>query len=211
MDKNNVRKWIEKDKLVAVIRGLDKKEGIQLSNACVDGGIKIIEVAYTTPDASEVLATLKKTHHNHVLLGAGTVLNGNDCKEAIHHGASFIVSPGFSEDVADTCEKEGILYIPGCMTPSDMMRAMAYGLPIVKLFPASVLGVAYLQAMKGPFPALEFMATGGINQENIHAWLKAGACSVGLGSAITTYGKHGDYCGMKEAVQGLIDAVKGES
>ena len=211
MDINNVREQIEKEKLVAVIRGFDKIEGIRLSETCIEGGMQIIEVAFTTPDAGDVLATLKKTHGNKVLLGAGTVLNASDCQEAINCGASFIVSPGFSKEVAKSCQKEGILYIPGCMTPTDMMQARSFDLPIVKLFPASVLGVSYLKAMKGPFPDLKFMATGGIKQENIHEWLDAGVCSVGLGSAVTGYGKNGDYNGMKETVRQLIDSVKGES
>lgn len=163
---------IKQEKIIPVIKIDDKEDTIPLLNALSSGGINIGEITFRTDAAAEAIA-IAKAHCKNVLIGAGTVICAKQAEAAVNAGAEFIVSPGFSEEVAVYCRKNKILYIPGCITPTEIMAAIAEGIKIIKFFPAeSYGGIKTLKALAAAFPAVKFIPTGGINKDNIREYLK---------------------------------------
>ncbi|HCZ05811.1 MAG: 2-dehydro-3-deoxyphosphogluconate aldolase / (4S)-4-hydroxy-2-oxoglutarate aldolase [Thermotogota bacterium] len=180
MDPLNLMK---KEKIVAVLRGKSYEEAVEKVEALYRGGIKIIEITFTVPEADKVIESLSNKWED-VLIGAGTVLDVGMCRKAIGSGARFVVSPHVDEEISRECEEEGVPYFPGVMTPTEVVKALKMGRKMLKLFPGSALGPSYVKALKGPFPDVEFMPTGGVSLENVCEWLKAGCFAVGVGSQL---------------------------
>ena len=184
-------------KIVAVIRGKDAEEATLVAEAAIEGGLKAIEVTYTTPDVAQVFQKLSSSN---VLIGAGTVLDAETARHALLHGAQFVVSPHFDSDIAKLCNRYSVPYLPGCMTIKEMVQANEYGCDILKLFPANGFDPSFIGSVNGPLPHVRIMPTGGININNMNAWLDAGAVAVGIGSDLTkAYRSSGE-----EAVSNLV-------
>lgn len=179
MLKHDILSQLSETKVVAVIRGNSAEEAVELSKAAVQGGIRAIELTYTTPHVQRVFEALE---NEDVLLGAGSVLDPETARHAILAGAKFIVSPSFSEDIAPVCNRYGIPYLPGCMTIREMVKALESGSDIIKLFPANNFDPSFIKSVNGPLPHVRIMPTGGVNLENIQDWLAAGAVAVGIAS-----------------------------
>ena len=198
MLKQEIISLLQQEKIVAVIRGRNATEALEISNASIKGGIRIIELTYTTPFVEEVF---KKLQASDGIIGAGTVLDAETARHAILLGAKFIVSPSFSEDVAKLCNRYSIPYFPGCMTVKEVIQAMEYGCNLIKLFPANHFGMDMLKAIKGPLPTIQIMPTGGINIENLNDWLHAGAIAVGIGSDLNKSFTKDGYNGVIQMAQ----------
>lgn len=168
--------------IVPVIRGNSKDEALGYCNALIDGGIDILEVTFTIPNALDVFKELKDQLPDTATLGAGTVMDATTARLAILNGAKFIVSPGFSEEVAKMCNLYQVPYMPGCMTFTEMIKALEYGVDLIKLFPGSLPGPSYVKAIHGPLPQANIMPTGGVSLDNIEDWFAAGVFAVGAGS-----------------------------
>ncbi|HJE44362.1 bifunctional 2-keto-4-hydroxyglutarate aldolase/2-keto-3-deoxy-6-phosphogluconate aldolase [Levilactobacillus namurensis] len=181
--------------VVAVVRGDSKEQAYKSAIACVEGGVRGIELTFTAPHADEVIADLveKYQDNDEVLIGAGTVLDTSTARISILAGAQFIVSPSFSKDVAMLCNLYAIPYIPGCMTPSDIQQALSYGAEIVKVFPGSVVGQPMVSELQGPFPQANLMITGGVSLNNLEEWFAKGATVVGVGGKLVGPAAEGDY------------------
>ncbi|WP_374989029.1 bifunctional 2-keto-4-hydroxyglutarate aldolase/2-keto-3-deoxy-6-phosphogluconate aldolase [Priestia megaterium] len=179
MNKYSTINALTSTKVVAVIRGKDASEATELSKAAVEGGIKAIELTYTTPQIEDTFRSLKGLD---VLLGAGSVLDSETARHAILNGAKFIVSSHFVEDVAKLCNRYGIPYIPGCMSIREMASALELGCDSLKLFPAGHFDPSFIKAVNGPLPNVKIMPTGGINLDNMEEWINAGAVAIGIGS-----------------------------
>ena len=147
---------------------LDKVEdAIPTANAMVAGGIDVMEITFRTAAAPECIKAVSDNCPD-VLVGAGTIVNLEQCKLAVEMGAKFIVSPGFDAEVVAWCVENNIPVCPGCVTPTEIMAALKLGLKVVKFFPANVYGgLKALKALSGPFVGLKFIPTGGVNTENI--------------------------------------------
>ena len=129
------------------------------------------EITFRTEFATEAIA-FAVNNFPHMRVGAGTVLNGEQCKKALAAGAKFIVSPGLSEEVAGICRKAGVPYYPGCVTPTEIMQALDLGLTIVKFFPANLYGgLNTMKVLSAPFPQIKFIPTGGVDRENAAEYL----------------------------------------
>lgn len=173
--------------IVAVVRAESIEEAVRISSACIEGGVPAIEVTYTVPGATEVIKALKETFPaDKLIVGAGTVLDAATARIAILAGAEYIVSPGFDEETAKLCNLYQIPYMPGCMTITEMMKAMQYGADIVKLFPGSAFGPSFVKAVKAPLPQANIMPTGGVSLENVEEWFKNGVVAVGAGGKLAT-------------------------
>ncbi|GGJ87706.1 bifunctional 2-keto-4-hydroxyglutarate aldolase/2-keto-3-deoxy-6-phosphogluconate aldolase [Lentibacillus kapialis] len=179
-------------KLAVVIRGESSAMAEKTAKACVDGGVKTLEVTFTVPGARGLLASLAETYED-ATIGAGTVLDSETARIAILSGARFIVSPGFSEETAKLCNRYGIPYLPGCMTVNEMLHAAEFGTSVVKLFPGSNFDPSFIKNVKGPLPHINIMPTGGITLGNANDWLEAGAVMLGVGGEITKPAKTGNY------------------
>lgn len=168
--------------IVPVVRGKDEEEAIEYCKGLVEGGINILEVTFTIPNAIEVFKKLQEVLPEDTLIGAGTVTDEITARLAILNGAKFIVSPAFDKDVAMLCNKYQIPYMPGCVTPTEILEALSYGVDVIKLFPGSLTGPSYIKAIHGPLPYVNIMPTGGVSLENIEDWFAAGVYAVGAGS-----------------------------
>lgn len=136
-----------------------------------DGGLPVAEITFRTECASSALKLGTQAFPD-MLIGAGTIINVNQAKQAIACGAKFIVSPGLDKAIALYCKKKHIPYIPGCVTPTEIMQALSLGIKVIKFFPASAFGgLNTIKALSGPFPQVQFLPTGGINQGNINEYL----------------------------------------
>lgn len=152
-------------------------------------GIRSVE--YTNRGAAALnnfkeLRRLCDTELKGMFIGIGTIKTAEAARQYIAEGADFLISPGLVDEVIDVADKHQMLYAPGCMTPTEIIRAENRGIQIIKLFPGNMLGPKYVNDIKAVFPDLLFMPTGGVdlNEENIAAWFKAGVCAVGMGSKL---------------------------
>lgn len=196
--KHTIISKLKNNFLFAVIRGKSADQATEISEAVYEGGIKNIEVTFTTPQADESIKALaQKYAGTDMVVGAGTVMDAVTARIAIIAGAEFIVSPNFVPEIATICNTYAIPYLPGCGTVTEIANAMATGVDIVKAFPGGILGPDFIKNVHGPIPHVEIMPSGGVGLENMHEWIDAGAWAVGIGSALTK--------GMKE--KGL-DQVK---
>lgn len=149
----------------------DEKETIEILSKLREGGINCAEITFRTACAKEAIAIGTKSFED-MNIGAGTVINAEQAKSAVQAGAKFIVSPGFSDEVARYCTDEKIPYYPGCVTPTEIMRALSYGLNVVKFFPAGVYGgLKAMKALSAPFPQVRFIPTGGVDLSNLKEYL----------------------------------------
>ncbi len=149
----------------------DEKEMIEILSKLREGGINCAEITFRTACAKEAIAIGTKAFED-MNIGAGTVINAEQAKSAVQAGAKFIVSPGFSGEVARYCTDEKIPYYPGCVTPTEIMRALSYGLNVVKFFPAGVYGgLKAMKALSAPFPQVRFIPTGGVDLSNLKEYL----------------------------------------
>ena len=160
------------DKVIPVVVIKDIADAEPMLKCLVDGGINCAEITFRTACAEDAikLAVEKFPEMN---VGAGTVVNRDQAERAVKAGAKFIVSPGLSEEVAIFCKEKGIPYFPGCVTPTEIMKAISLGITIVKFFPANVYGgLKALKALSGPFPQIKFIPTGGVDLTNLKEFLE---------------------------------------
>lgn len=149
----------------------DEKETIEILSKLREGGINCAEITFRTACAKDAIAIGTKAFED-MNIGAGTVINAEQAKSAVQAGAKFIVSPGFSDEVARYCTDEKIPYYPGCVTPTEIMLALSYGLNVVKFFPAGVYGgLKAMKALSAPFPQVRFIPTGGVDLSNLKEYL----------------------------------------
>lgn len=154
---------------VVVIK--DAADTVKTLEALRAGGINRAEITFRTACAEEAIRTGCAAFPD-MEIGAGTVINAAQAKRAAEAGARFIVSPGFAEDVAEFCAERGMAYYPGCVTPTEIMRALAHGLNVVKFFPAAEYGgIATMKALSAPFPQVRFIPTGGVSLANLKEYL----------------------------------------
>ncbi|HHX70904.1 MAG: bifunctional 2-keto-4-hydroxyglutarate aldolase/2-keto-3-deoxy-6-phosphogluconate aldolase [Miniphocaeibacter sp.] len=185
MRKFEVIQRIEKVGVVAVIRATSTEEAKRISLACMAGGIDAIEITYTVPGASKVIEELTNEFGDDLLVGAGTVLDSETARAAILAGAKYIVSPAFDLESAKLCNRYQTPYMPGCMTLTEMIKAMEAGADVIKVFPGSAFGPDFIKAVKGPLPQAVLMPTGGVSIDNVDKWIKNGCIAVGVGGNLT--------------------------
>ena len=193
--------------VVAVVRSSSLINLYPTISAIKVGGIKAVEITCTVPNADEVVAQLKEKD-SELLVGAGTVLDAMTARILIMRGASFIVSPSFSSDVAKVCNLYDVLYIPGVATATEISIAMESGASLMKLFPASALSPSIIKDFLAPFPQASFMPTGGISLSNMGEWIRCGASLVGVGGELTKGGKSGDYELVKNTAQSFVKEIE---
>ena len=170
--------------IVAIIRAPSSEQLLEVAHALYDGGIDVIEVTFTVPRALEIIAEVRKSLGDKILLGAGTVLDPESARAALLAGAEFVVSPTVNLDVIRLCNRYDKLVMPGAFTPTEVLSAWEAGADIVKVFPSEVLGPGYLKALHGPLPQIRLMPTGGVNLDTLGDFINAGACALGVGGAL---------------------------
>ena len=148
------------------------------------GGVTSAEITFTVPDAIEVIRQVRKALGESIVLGAGSVLDAETARAAILAGAEYIVGPSVNLDVIRLCRRYSKVVMPGAFTPTEVVTAWEAGADIVKIFPSDLGGPSYLKALRGPLPQVRMMPTGGVDLSTAEAFLKAGACCLGIGSSL---------------------------
>ena len=210
--KGNIIQMLCLSKIIAIIRGLDTNGAIRAAKALHDGGIQFIEVALSPSDdgkaAAEAIHSIREQIHD-VYVGAGTVLTKAQLDLASQAGAQYIISPNVNTAVIEHTKEKGLISIPGALTASEAMRAYEAGADFIKLFPAAAMGPDYLKALKAPLKHLRFIAVGGIDDQNAHIYLNAGAVGIGVGGKLVnnTWIKENKYDNLTKAAQSYVQAV----
>jgi 2-dehydro-3-deoxyphosphogluconate aldolase/(4S)-4-hydroxy-2-oxoglutarate aldolase len=174
--------------IIAAIRTSNPQEAVKAAAAIRAGGIPIIEVSLAPQNALDVLDAVATAHSQSIIMGAGTVVDAEGVRQAALAGARFIVTPGFSAEAVAKAKEFGLAVFAGAMTPTEVQLASASGADAVKLFPCFATGGArYLKALRGQYPATEFIASGGIGLDNCEEYIRAGACAIGVGGEIADF------------------------
>lgn len=202
MQRADLLKKIIDSGVVSVVRSDTPENAIKLVDAVVAGGIKSIELTYSVPQANTVIAHLVERYSGtDVIIGAGTVLEPTSARLAIIAGAQFIVSPSFNKSVAKICNLYQIPYVPGIFTPREAQEALTYGSELLKLFPGDIASTQMIKDLKGPFPYLNILPSGGVNLDNVSEWFDAGAAAVSAGGGVTAPAADGDYAAVTKNAQ----------
>ncbi len=185
MDKQKVRERIVEIGIVPVVRASSSAEACLAADAVRQGGIPIVEITMTVPGAIDVIRELVKNCGSDVLVGAGTVLNADAARRCLDAGAEFLVSPGLNLETVAFAAREGKLIMAGALTPTEVMTAWDAGADIIKIFPCGQVGGAkYIKSLKGPFPQIPFIPTGGVNLNTAAEFLEAGCVALGIGGEL---------------------------
>ena len=185
--------------LVPIVRAPSPEDALRAAEAIIEGGIGIAEITMTVPNALHVMERVVEKFGDKVLLGAGTILDPETCRAALLAGAEFIVTPSLNPQVIEMARRYSKPCFPGALTPTEVVAAWQAGADMVKIFPCGpVGGPAYLKALKGPFPQIDFVPTGGVNLETTPEFIKAGAAAVAVG---------GELVNVKVLREGKLDEV----
>lgn len=197
------------DAAVAVIRMADSSRLLKVGEALLKGGVRALEITMTTPNALRVIEDCVNRMDPEIKIGVGSVLDAETARMAINAGAQYVVSPVFKTEIIEMAHRYDIPAMPGCFTPTEILRATEAGADIIKVFPADVVGMAFFKAVKAPMPHLNLMPTGGVSLTNAGDWLKAGACAVGVGSALLDKKsiQNEDYAQLTENARILCQSI----
>jgi 2-dehydro-3-deoxyphosphogluconate aldolase / (4S)-4-hydroxy-2-oxoglutarate aldolase len=171
-------------RVIAVLRTPDGESAVRAAEALTAGGVRAIELTFTTPGAAEALRRARELLPGDVVVGAGTIRDSVQLDAALDAGAEFLVTPHLDRALLDAMLDSGRLALPGTLTPTEVAAALDAGATAVKLFPASVVGPSYVKALRGPFPGVQVVPTGGIGPADVRPWLDAGALAVGAGGEL---------------------------
>jgi 2-dehydro-3-deoxyphosphogluconate aldolase/(4S)-4-hydroxy-2-oxoglutarate aldolase len=185
MTKAEARQQIASIGIVPVIRASSAEKALVAVDALRDGGISVVEVTLTVPGAERVIEGLRKQFEGVLLVGAGTVLNPESAKRCLDAGAQFIVAPGLNTATIAFVNSQKVLMVAGGLTPTELLAAWESGSDLVKVFPCSAVGGAsYIKSLKGPFPQIPFIPTGGVNLQTAADFIQAGSEALGIGSEL---------------------------
>lgn len=213
--KTEILKLIPEQGVLPLFFYKDTQVSIDVLSALYSVGIRSVEYTNRGEAALKNFREMKKVCESEMkdmYLGVGTIKNADTARAFIDAGADYIISPGLVEDAAAVADENDMLWVPGCMTPSEVIRAEQLGAKLVKLFPGNILGPSFLSAIKELFPNLLFMPTGGVEveKENLSGWFKAGVCAVGMGSKLITKAalENKDYEGIKTGTLKTLQLIK---
>jgi 2-dehydro-3-deoxyphosphogluconate aldolase/(4S)-4-hydroxy-2-oxoglutarate aldolase len=186
MKLQDVREQILKCRIIPVVRAASPELAMEIARRIAAGGIPIIELTLTVPDAIDAIAELSRTM-KHAVIGAGTVLDPGDAQRCLDAGAQFVVAPGFDADTVKLVRENDVLMIPGALTPTEVINAWRSGCEFVKIFPCgSAGGPSHIKALKSALPQIQMIPTGGVNLSNAKAFFCAGASAIGVGGELTS-------------------------
>ena len=216
--RENIKKSIEKERLIVIVRGVAGDKLIPLAEAMYEGGVRLMEITYSadgsTPDeiTAENIKSLAKHFEGRMIIGAGTVLTEKQLLLTKDAGGVFIISPDANVNIIKKTREMGLVSIPGALTPTEIQSAHNAGADFVKLFPVTALGTEYVKAVKAPLSHIKLLAVGGITEENIPEYLNAGVCGFGLGSNIIDKKalSEGNYAAITALAKKYVTAAKGE-
>lgn len=207
---------IEKEKIIVIVRGVEKDKLMPLVKAMYNGGIRLLEITFDASgkicdeETAEYIKAISERFQDRMYIGAGTVLSEKQVELVKNAGGRFVISPNTDRNVIEKTNELGMVSMPGALTPSEIQAAHLYGADFVKIFPASNFGPQYIKAVRAPLSHIKFTAVGGINEENIHDYLKVGVSGFGIGTNITNKKmiSEDDFDGITKLAQKYVKTVK---
>ncbi|QLH77033.1 bifunctional 4-hydroxy-2-oxoglutarate aldolase/2-dehydro-3-deoxy-phosphogluconate aldolase [Halosimplex rubrum] len=210
-NKHEIQRRIVDSGVTAVLRGIDEDDIVPVAEAVHAGGVTALEITADATRCSEMIADVDRAMADtDAIVGAGTVMDAAAARNVIEAGAEFVLAPNLNEDVIDVCNREGVVCIPGVMTPTEAAEAMEAGADVLKMFPASTVGPGHIGALQGPLGDVPIMPTGGVSTDNVADYFDAGAVAVGAGSALVDYDaiEREDWDGVRESAAAFVEAVE---
>ncbi|MDD3347659.1 bifunctional 4-hydroxy-2-oxoglutarate aldolase/2-dehydro-3-deoxy-phosphogluconate aldolase [Oscillibacter sp.] len=209
-------KLVEAEKIIAIVRGVGADQCMKVADALYEGGIRLMEITFDQKNpasfqaTADAIAAIGKAYEGRMLVGAGTVTTPELVELAASAGAKYIISPDVNVAVIHRTRELGLVSMPGAMTPSEVMTAHHAGADFVKLFPVGNLGTAYVKAIRAPISHVKMLAVGGINEENVADFLKAGMLGAGVGGNLANkkWIEAGEFDKITETARKLLTAVK---
>ena len=210
MNKSDVLEKIKELGLLAVIRGPSPELTVKMVEALIAGGVLGIEITYSTPNAEEVVRTLSAKFGDSIVLGMGTLTSPEQAISAKAAGANYLVSPICEENLIKAMVASGLLTMAGVLTPTELFQAYKLGADVMKIFPGSLGGPGYIKALKGPFPYIPMMPTGGVSAGNVAEWFATGVVAVGAGSELCPpqLAKEGKFDEISKRAAEFVQVVK---
>lgn len=214
---NEIIKTIETEKLIVIVRGVEKDKLLPLAKAMYDGGVRLLEVTYSAngkvsdEETASMIEMLSKEFEGKMYIGAGTVIKESQVELTKKAGGVFIISPDTYPEVIKKTKELGMVSMPGALTPSEIQTANRAGADFVKLFPITNLGTGYVKAIKAPLSHIKFLAVGGIDENNVKDYLKVGVSGFGVGSNIIDKKmlENSDWKGITALAKKYVSAIKG--
>ncbi|MBX0324132.1 bifunctional 4-hydroxy-2-oxoglutarate aldolase/2-dehydro-3-deoxy-phosphogluconate aldolase [Halomicroarcula sp. F13] len=210
-NKQAVQQQLVDSGVTAVLRGIPEEKMVDVAKAVHEGGVTALELTADAKRCSDMIAAVdKELESTDAVIGAGTVMDAAAARNVIEAGAEFVLAPNLNEDVVDVCNREGVVCVPGVMTPSEAADAMEAGADILKMFPASTVGPGHIGALQGPLGDVPIMPTGGVSTDNVAEYFDAGAVAVGAGSALVDYEaiENDDMDQVRESAAEFVEAVE---
>lgn len=215
--REQIMAMVDQEKIIAILRGANPEQCLLVADALYAGGIRLMEITFNQKnpasfeETAEAIRAISEKYAGRMLVGAGTVTTPELVELAAEAGAKYIISPDMNPAVIRRTRELGLVSMPGAMTPSEVMQAHWNGADYVKLFPAGNLGVGYVKAIRAPISHVKMLAVGGVNENNVTDFLKAGMVGAGIGGNLAnkTWIEAGEYHKITETAQKLVAAVKG--
>jgi 2-dehydro-3-deoxyphosphogluconate aldolase/(4S)-4-hydroxy-2-oxoglutarate aldolase len=214
--REQVLEWIERYKIIAIVRGAEPAQCAAVAEALYEGGIRLMEVTYdqrrpeTWQKTAEVIGELSRSYEGKMFVGAGTVTSVDLVDLTAKAGGNFIISPDTDVDVIRKTRELGLVSMPGALTPSEIKTAYKAGADFVKVFPLGEMGPGYLKAIRAPLSHIKMTAVGGINEKNLKDYLEVGACGAGIGGNLAnkTWITNGEYGKITATAKELVRIVE---
>src|SRR5215510_1441653 len=209
--KQDVLRRIAEVGLVPVVRADSADMAMKIADAIREGGVPVLEITMTVPGALGVMEQVTRRFGDDVVLGAGTVLDGETARACILAGARFVVSPALNLETIEVCRRYGIAVMPGALTPTEVVQAWSAGADFVKVFPAGAVGGAsYIKSLKAPLPQIELVPTGGVSLKTAADFIKAGASALGVGADLVDLNaiREGQASVITERAKQFVEIVR---
>ncbi len=214
--RSDIIEAIKREKLIAIVRGVEREKLLPLIGAMYDGGVRLLEITYNqkTPEkhmeTADYIKMLTDEFGGRMHIGAGTVLTAEQVEMTFSAGGEFIISPNTKRDIIERTRELGMVSIPGALTPSEIVDAYEYGADFVKLFPITELGVRYVKAVRAPLSHIPMLAVGGVDLNNMESYLKVGISGFGIGSNIIDKAmlEKGDFSGISRLASEYVAAAQ---
>lgn len=208
-DELNVK--IKKSGIMAIVRVETTDRAKEIAQACLDGGVNVLEISYTNSNAGKIIEFLKDEFKEKLLVGAGTVLDSETARSAILSKAEFIIAPTMNKEVALLANRYQVPYMPGCVSMTEMIEALAYGASFVKIFPvAEYFGPSFIKTIKTPTPFVPLLSSGGVKLDNAKEWFETGVEILGVGSLLTK-GTYDEIVNNAKKLTKVRDEVRSKS
>ena len=210
MDKVELLQGMLETGVVAIVRPSSSESLVRVAEAIAEGGVRCIEFTMTMPGALDTLQKASSRFEEDVIFGAGTVLDAEPARAAILAGARFVIAPNLNPEVITICNRYSVVSMPGALAPTEIMQAWDLGADVIKVFPASSFGPAYIRALLAPLPQVKLAPVAGVNLDNVSDYIRMGAACVGVGSSLVNSKliADEDWGALTERARGLIQGVE---